>query len=295
MNLAAENGGAAQFVDEDAGTDRGHGLRQRRVVGDGQRVGQRRGLGQSALVARIEDGDVADIARDVAVNEEAVIVDVPSLEGRHVGRTHLALVVALQAVDDAGPALIDAVGLLALAQMLARGPERHPALAVVDVAVLVVAVVERNAAFGRTMRGLQTDRVLLGLGRPALLGFAPDIAQHRRRLRLGENAVIVAADDLATLGEIEHASPVEHDVGNDVAGGRAGHIDFEPRVVGEAAILVEANRPNLRTLGNGVVEPAVLRGDGKHAAALAGEAPAVRILDVESRALNVHAPRGIVG
>ncbi len=177
-NLVTENAGITFLVDIDAGL----GKVGRRIGRIGRVIGrerQRRGFGYGPLVARIEDGDVADIAGDVAVDEEAVIVHVPGLEGRHVRRAHLALIVALQPMDDARAALIDAVGLLALAQMLAGGPERHPALVVVDVAVLVVAVVERDAAFGRTMRRLQSNRVFLGFGRPAPLGFVPHKAQHR--------------------------------------------------------------------------------------------------------------------
>ncbi len=37
-----------------------------------------------------------------------------------------------------------------------------------------------------------------------------------------------------------------------------------------------------------------MHGDGKHAAGLGGEAPALRVLDVESGTLDAHAARGVV-
>ena len=79
------------------------------------REGQRLRLGHGALVARIEDGDVADMAIDVGVEIKAVIVDEPGVVRRLVGRAHHALIVALQPVDDAGAAREHAILVRALA------------------------------------------------------------------------------------------------------------------------------------------------------------------------------------
>ena len=133
------------------------------------------------------------------------------------------------------------------------------------------------------------------LFRPAPVGFAPDIAQHLGGLGLGEDAVVVTADDLAPLREVESVGAVERDGSDEIAVGRAGDIDFKLRIVGKAAIGIEADRPNLRAFGDRVIEPFVLHGDGKHAAALSGEAPCRRVLDVEGGTLDIHASRSIVG
>ena len=81
MNLTAEDGGTAEFVDEDAGPDvllRLLRLRKGRIVWEERWVRQRLGLGDRPLIARIENRDVADMAVDVGVQEQAVIVDEPS-------------------------------------------------------------------------------------------------------------------------------------------------------------------------------------------------------------------------
>ena len=184
MDLGAENAGIAFLVDIDAGLGE-VGLLVGRVRWKFRlvRVWQRLWLGRGAFVARIENGDVADMTIDVGIEIKPVIVDEPALVRRHVGRAHQALVVALQPVDDAGAALEHATLVLAFAQMLAGGPQRGAALGVIDSAVSIVAVIQRDAALGRAVRWLQADGVFVRLLRPALLLLVPDIAQHVGRLQ----------------------------------------------------------------------------------------------------------------
>ena len=97
------------------------------------------------------------MAVGVGIQEQAVIVDEPGLIRGNIGRAHQALIVALQPVNDARASCEHAFLILALAQMLASGPQRGAALVVIDLAVGIVAVIQRDAALGRAVRRL-SDR-----------------------------------------------------------------------------------------------------------------------------------------
>src|SRR4029079_2426165 len=83
----------------------------------------------SRSIARRVDGDAADAAVEVGILELAVVVHEPGVIRRRIGRAHVALRRRLQAVHDACAALVVALLVRALAQVLARRPQRLAALA----------------------------------------------------------------------------------------------------------------------------------------------------------------------
>ena len=100
---------------------------------------------------------------------------------------------ALKPVHDFCAAKSDALHVFAFAQMFARAPQRLAARAVIDVAIFVVAVVERDTAERSVMLFSKTDRVFLRLRGPAAFLFVPGKAHHKCLLRRRELCVIVAA------------------------------------------------------------------------------------------------------
>jgi len=178
--------------------------------------------------------------------------------------------------------------------MLARGPQRLTAGAVVDVAVLVVAVVERNAALRALIRLRQANGVFIGRRTPAAGLLVISVAQHGRLLRLGELGVVVAAGRWTALRQIHLVAAVEDDVGDADRRGRTGDFQFDARIGAEVAFVVYCDRPNGRPLGHGIIEAARIDGEAEHAAALIRITPGRRVFGIERTLGDVHAARRIV-
>ena len=197
-------------------------------------------------------------------------------------------------MHDFGAAERDAAHVFAFAQMLASRPQSLTALAVIDVTVLVVTVVQRHAAGGRVVLLCQADGVLLRLCGPAAFSFVPRKAQYESLLRRRKLGVIVTARRNAALRQVHHAVAVEDDVGDVGAGIGLANFEFDARVSAEVTFVVDRDRPDRGAFSDRIVEAAGADSEAEHAAAFVRKAPRRDVFRVEGGARDIHAPRGII-
>ena len=246
-------------------------------------------------VARRINSEIADEAVTFGILVAAVKVSEPAFIWRFVFRSDARFIDALQAVHDLGAAGRDAHRILAFAQVLARGPHGLPALAVVDAAGLIVAVVERDTAERVSVFARQANGIFLRRLDPAARLLIETVAHNDRLRGRGVRRVIVAAGRRAALGEVHHARAVEGDVGDLRARRRFRHVEFDARISAEIAFVIDRHGPHRRTFRDRIVEPAVGNCEREHTPAFVRVAPGGAVLDVKAGAFDIHAARRIVG
>ena len=135
------------------------------------------------------------------------------------------------------------------------------------------------------MIGLEADGVFLGVLPPFAVGVA-GIAQHSVHAGGVEFPECRAAQHAAPLGQDHAAARREEDVGD---GHAAGHpADLDLRVPGEAAVVVEADGPDLRALADRVVQPVAEEAESPHPAPDVRQSPCVGIVRAEVRTGDVR-------
>ena len=191
-----------------------------------------------AIAGTSPDRDLAHVTARARVQELAVVVDEIGPDRRLVGRPDRADHVALEPVHDGLAACLRLRGRLsALAQDLARGPERFLTPVVADEAVLVVAVAERDAAIAAAVLEGMSYRILVRRrlpGLPATRQCPAPVAQRFRRPGGRHDPVVVTHDRLTALAQIHGAVAAEGDRGDGIAG-LGEHLNLDPGIVREAA------------------------------------------------------------
>ena len=251
--------------------------------------------------ARMPDLDVADMAFDFGIVEVAVEIDEPAAERRLVGGRTSDVAVIWTPCTESGPPAASCswiAGSWLVAQSVAGLDQRVAAGVEIEVALVVIAILQVEPAGRLAVSRRKADRIFLRCLAPRcfrrrIVGALAPVAQHFALSGIGELAVVVAVLDVAALRQIHEAARIEGDVGDRIV---LVGLDRQlpARIVGEAAVVVDADRPDFGFIADRIVDAAAMRLDRPDAALVLREAPAVGVLAVEVRALDVH-HRAVVG
>ena len=174
-----------------------------------------------------------------------------------------------------------------LAQRIASGPHHGAAAVLVKAAGLRVAITKRDTARSVTLFAGGSNRIFARLRYPGALrsglaGLFALITQNRRSAACDECAEIRRARNMRALRQDHFSILSESNVGDFASLGFAGEIKLLVRGQNiEAAVRIQADGPDLRTLGDRIIEAALIHSDAPHPPSRSGQAPGVRVGGLE--------------
>ena len=186
---------------------------------------------------------------------------------------------------------------LAAEQRLTGGPEEAAAACTIEHARIVILIADRDSAIYVAMIGLQADRVFVWLWLPharrALIGVYDGVSHHARDIALHQRPEVISPARRGALGEKHPALIVEGDFRNFGRSGRWRNCDLHLWIVAEGSVGVELHRPDVRTGGDCVIEPAGMDAETVYTPLGRSVIPRRGVAWIELLILNVKALRGI--